>query len=262
MSNIKATFTAGVDTITVHGLHQWDYGRILEISHPDLPAMMEIHFANASAKEAIVRVAEGTNGVTSVVIPAALLEQTSPIHAWVYIVSETAGETVLTVILPVVQRARPAAAATMPEEIGDKYTEAVGAVNELVESLKEGNVKVASAVTADSATEAMRAVQDENGNNIAATYTRISKPTFVRWSEGSILATNCLYEFMVEVAPYNAVGYVATAISRRDPTKITMAALGLGYNLAISPAGNVAVYGTSLQPIDDANLIGIYYRQI
>ena len=43
--NIKAFFPAGVDSITVSGLTQWDYGRKLEIQADDLPALVEVHFA-------------------------------------------------------------------------------------------------------------------------------------------------------------------------------------------------------------------------
>lgn len=155
--NIKATFPAGVTALTVHGLHQWDYGRVLEISHPDLPAVAEVHFAAISSKEAIVHTVAGVNGVATAAIPNILLEQMSPITAWVYYVGETSGETMLTVTLPVQARPRPAASPAVPEEISDKYTEALGAINEQVETLKGGNVMVANAAHATSADRAKEA---------------------------------------------------------------------------------------------------------
>lgn len=200
--NINATFPAGVMALTVHGLHQWDFGRVLEISHPDLPAVVEVHFAAISSKEAIVHVVSGVNGVATVAIPNILLEQMSPITAWVYYVGETSGETMLTVTLPIQARPRPAASPAVPEEISDKYTEALGAINEQVESLKAGDVKVANAFAADTATSAgtaakatsadraleadhataassaLSATNDKNGNDIAATYQKRDKGGF------------------------------------------------------------------------------------
>lgn len=200
--NIKATFPAGVTALTVHGLHQWDYGRVLEISHPDLPAVAEVHFAAISSKEAIVHVVEGVNGAATVAIPNILLEQMSPITAWVYYVGETSGETMLTVTLPIQARPRPAASPSVPEEISDKYTEALGAINKQFETLKGGNVTVANAAHATSADRAKEAVSaqsamfasqtteashaaaadnatnDKNGNDIAATYQKKDRGGF------------------------------------------------------------------------------------
>lgn len=263
MSNIKATFTAGLDAITVHGLTQWDYGRKLEITHPDLPAILEVHFGVVGAQDAIVRAVESVVGVAEVSIPDALLEQSRPVLAWVYIVGETSGATMLTVTMPVQARARPAGAGPIPEAVSDKYTEALGAINGLVDSLKEGNVTVARALAADKATEAMKATNDGQGNEIAATYAKSNKPGFVRWSEGSILATNCLYQFMAEIAPLNAGdGINPTAISHRDPEKATAASFGFGYTLVINPDGTVDVKGEGMTSLDSEHLRGLYYRQI
>ena len=149
--NIQAIFTDGATELTVHGLSRWDYGRILEIHHPDLPAVLEVHFAAVGDVEAIVRAVAGINGVAETAIPDTLLEQTRPILAWAYVIGETSGETMLTVVLPVKDRARPTPAAPIPEEVGDKYTEAVAAVNAQVEALKAGNVTVANALKATQA---------------------------------------------------------------------------------------------------------------
>ena len=177
--SLRAMIPPGQTGVVVNGLHQWDYGRSLEITHPDLPAEMEVHFASTDSKEAIVHVVSGLNGVATVAIPDCLLEQPLPVTAWVYRVGDTTGRTIFTVTLPIQPRPRPAAAPSVPEEIGDKYTEALGAINEQVESLKAGNVTVARADLAqeaevarlaDRADEATQALQDGNGNNIGSTY--------------------------------------------------------------------------------------------
>ena len=129
MSNIKATFTRGETALTVHGLTQWDRGRELEITHPDLPAVLEVHFATVGTREAVVRAVSTVNGTATAAIPNELLEQSRTIMAWAYIVSETGGETILTVTMPVRARAKPAGAPTLPEDMSDKYTEALEAIN-------------------------------------------------------------------------------------------------------------------------------------
>jgi hypothetical protein len=261
MGNIKATFAQGMTEATVHGLHQWDCGRTLEISCIDLPYIVEVHFACVGMTDAIVRVGEAPLGTVTVAIPDICLEQAAPITAWVYYTDDDGGRTALTITLPIIARARPSRDYD-PEDVQDSFAELSAAVNEAVDSLKEGSVTVARALAADKASEATKATKDGQGNEIAATYAKSNKPDFARWSEGSILATSCLYEFMVEVSPYNAAGYAGVAISHRDPTRITVAELGLGYHLAITPEGVAYVMGGSLTPIDEANLIGIYYRQI
>lgn len=149
--NIRATFQPGETALSVHGLHQWDYGRKLEIAHPDLPAMLEVHFSVVGGREAIVRVVAGVNGVAVAPIPDELLEQSRPILAWAYFVGETSGETALTVTLPIQTRARPTVAGPVPEPISDKYTQAVAAMNEAVESLRKGDVTVSNAIKAEHA---------------------------------------------------------------------------------------------------------------
>lgn len=259
MSNIKAAFSGGANTITAHGLHQWDYGRILEISHPDLPALIEVHFANAGAKDAIVRVTSSAAGVASVAIPDSLLEQTSPIHAWVYVVSETAGETVLTVIMPVVKRPRPTAAEPVPEEISDKYTQALGAINAEVDSLRKGGVIVAKALTANDAdratkadnatkalnanvavyadeagvaSEARSALQDALGNYIHETYVTFGL-AFAPISAGGVLPTGS-YQFKVRISDMD---YYATL---EVPGSGTSAAV-IHVSLGITPSSPIQV---------------------
>ena len=127
--NLKAIFREGETSRTVHGLTQWDYGRKLEITHPDLPAVLEVHFAVVGTLEAIVRVVSGVEGTAVAAIPDELLRQARPILAWVYIVSETSGESMLTVTLPIRARIKPADEPSVPEKVTDKYAETLEAIN-------------------------------------------------------------------------------------------------------------------------------------
>lgn len=135
--NLKAIFPSGATELTVNGLHQWDYGRKLDIHAPDLPALVEVHFACPGMDEAIVRVSSAVGGVATVTIPDRCLEQSSPVTAWVYEVGETSGQTIKTLTLNVKARTRPQVAETLTPEICDKYTEAVGAMNEAIARMPE-----------------------------------------------------------------------------------------------------------------------------
>ena len=145
---IKAIFLEGQTEITVNGLHQWDYGQYLTIEAPNLPALVEVHFACIGMPEAVVRSCSALNGTLTAAIPDECLTQTAPIVAWVYSVGLTDGETVLTVLLPIIPRTRPAQAPTVPPVITDKYTELVDEINTLVERLTDGDVTVSFALDA------------------------------------------------------------------------------------------------------------------
>lgn len=156
--NLIAIIPAGINDIVVNGLHQWDYGRKLEILSEDLPAMVEVHFACEGMDTAIVHTCEAVNGALEVAIPNRCLEQMVPITAWIYAVGENTGVTLKTLILPIIKRARPQPSQSIPEEIPDKYTEALGAMNDAVDKVKAGDFTAA------------RAQSDALGRNIHDTY--------------------------------------------------------------------------------------------
>lgn len=135
--SIKATFPAGLTELTVNGLHQWNYGQQLEIEAVGLPAMVEVHFACSGMETAVVRSCAVVDGKTTAAIPDRCLEQTTPVVAWVYAIGETSGETILTVKMPIIARAQPQLSPTVPEDVSDKYTEAVAAMNELVAACEQ-----------------------------------------------------------------------------------------------------------------------------
>lgn len=135
--NLQAKFPAGVDEITVHGLHQWDYGRKIDIQSTSLAdrAVVEVHFACAGMKEAIVRTCAVSLMSTSAVIPDTCLEQSAPILAWVFCPDETEGFTVLKITLPVEPKAKPAALPEEPpEDYSNQYLELVAAAQSVIEN--------------------------------------------------------------------------------------------------------------------------------
>lgn len=162
--NLIANIPAGKAGITVNGLHQWDYGRKLEIHDADLPSLVEVHFAYAGMKEAVVRSVSATNGVAIATIPDKCLEQNTPVFAWVYIIDGTAGFTTKTVVMPVEARIKPEPGATVPEEFSDKYTEFITAANNTLGQLKSGAIKAGHAVVADTALSIERALEADNAS--------------------------------------------------------------------------------------------------
>lgn len=169
---LTATFPTGVSNITVNGLHQWDYGQQLKIKAPDLPAMVEVHFACVGMDEAIVRSCSMVNGEGTVAIPDKCLEQTSPVYAWIYEINGTTGTTTKTILLNIIERTRPQIGEDIPIEIADKYTEAVTAMNEvveemesLVEQVSEGQLPMSYAAQAGHATTAGNATTADHAES-------------------------------------------------------------------------------------------------
>lgn len=137
---IKAIFSKGVDTLTVSGLHQWDYGQKLEIHGLALPALIEVHFACLNMTEAVPRVGTTVDGVTTVAIPDGCLEHDTPLRAWVYVVDTTSGRTEKTIMLPIQARTKPQGADSRQPFAVDEYAEALETINETVDGWRDGIV--------------------------------------------------------------------------------------------------------------------------
>ena len=164
---IKATFLTGKNETETDSLYQWDYGQVLEIESAVLSSnTVEVHFACRNMSEAIVRVCTFSgDGIVTVAIPDDCLEQSSTITAWIYEIAGTQGRTSKVIRIPVIARTRPSVGRDIPNEIGDRYTELITEVNEALGDLKNGNVVVKSAITAESANSAITA-----GNASSASY--------------------------------------------------------------------------------------------
>lgn len=137
---IKAIFSQGVDTLTVSGLHQWDYGQKLEIHGLALPAMIEVHFACLNMTEAHVRIGTTVDGVTTVAIPDGCLEHDTPLRAWVYVVDTTSGRTEKTIMLPITARTKPQGAESRQPFVVDEYAAALEQINDTVANWRDGIV--------------------------------------------------------------------------------------------------------------------------
>jgi hypothetical protein len=266
--SLKAYFPAGLTEVTVNGLHQWDYGQKLEIQADDLPAMVEVHFACPGMRDAVVRSCAVIGGVAQAAIPDRCLEQTAPIAAWVYAVGETEGATILTVTLPIIARTQPQPSATVPEDVGDKYTEAVAAMTELVEEaesavnaagdavydrvkrdIQNGDLTVAkatSAETAETAETARRATDAEHADKATSAET-------AETAETAYMADEALHAARSDEAAHAAsadyASYAQQMFSGSD-TRVSVDAPGLyvvvfQYN-SHSYSSVIAVHSTKL----------------
>lgn len=167
--SIKAIIPAGVDAITLSArLHQWDFGQKLKIECAEMAPMIEVHFACPGMTEAEVRPCNAVGGKATVIIPDRCLEQSSNITAWIFEIDGTRGTTTKTITIPVVARPKPANGGAIPESFTDQYQELIAEVNASVEQLKQGDVVVGKALTADKATAADSARQAGHTPALAA----------------------------------------------------------------------------------------------
>lgn len=169
--NLLAIIPSGQTEITVNGLHQWDYGRLLEIRSNDLPALIEVHFACSGMDEAVVRTCASVDGVVTAAIPDSCLEQTTPIVAWVYELnnSGSSGQTIMTIKLPIMARPKPAPRGSVPTTVSDQYTELISSVNAVKDELID-SVNTAIDGIAEGNVTVQRAIKDGDGNVIKDTY--------------------------------------------------------------------------------------------
>ncbi len=99
---ITAVFNGGTIT-TAHGITQWDYGQELHIVAPSvtIPDNTEINFYQGDLTA--LRYVVGNQ----VMIPDRMLQDTTTILAYIYVRTDTSGETILLVKIPVADRPRP-----------------------------------------------------------------------------------------------------------------------------------------------------------
>ena len=174
---IQVTIPAGVSSATVHGLHQWDYGRQLQIKADGLDSsLLEVHFECPGMKEAEVRVTQLVDGVPTASIPDRCLEQSAPIRAWVCQVDDTSGRTALEVTLTVTPRLKPSAAGTaeLEEQAGNKYDQLFGLLGEAYDAIEacksvEANADEAQAAADASASSAQASAGSASQASTSAT---------------------------------------------------------------------------------------------
>lgn len=109
-------------------LWQWDYGQKIQITGLDLPEIFEVHFSWKDLETAKVVTGSTIDGVSTVDIPNAALQQKRMVTAYIYISDPEEGETVNTIYMLVNSRKAPEGF-EIPEDI-DLFHHTLAAVAE------------------------------------------------------------------------------------------------------------------------------------
>lgn len=147
MKNITAFFEDDC-YCKVSGLWQYDYGQTLLVEGLNLPKIVEIHFSlDDKNGDSITRIGLTENGITTVHIPDALLENNDiasnyNIYAFIYIADSTEGNTEYRITMPVKTRPKPNISENQ-EETG-MFHEVVGAVNKAASETEQAKKEAES----------------------------------------------------------------------------------------------------------------------
>lgn len=152
---VYAKFTPALTNVTSNRVTQWDYGRTLRIEGLKLPTAVRIDFGVSGSQTTISRIGTTKDGVTDVVIPDSLLEQSQNLVAYVYVNDTTEGKTVRTINIPVTARAKPEEFDS--PESKELFAEAIEMVNEAV--ARAESAEDAAKTHADSAKESLDSTQ-------------------------------------------------------------------------------------------------------
>ena len=147
-TNIVVAAFGGSKVVRTRALYQWDYGQMLQFSGLDLPDAYTVHFSNVGVGGTAKTMVGNADGVD---IPDEYLTTGQTVYAWVYLhAGDADGETVYSVIIPVVARPKP---------VEDEPTPAQqGAVDQAIAALNDGVDRAEAA--AEAAEQAVEGVQD------------------------------------------------------------------------------------------------------
>lgn len=149
---LHAIFTNNQNEVTTGELFQWDTGQQLCIEGlTDIDENTEVHFANNRMSQAIVKTGTFEDNALTVDIPNEFLQSGGVIHgkAWVYVTeSETVGQTIKTINIPIVPRTRP------NDYVSPTDPDSKGIVEQALEILRDGTkVSYVTSATVSNATE-------------------------------------------------------------------------------------------------------------
>lgn len=154
------------------GVWQYDYGRVLRITGPELPPAVEVQFSlDEKSGETLSRVGTTVDGVTEVKIPDELLTHSATsnyrIYVYIYLTDETSGNTEYEITIPVRVRSKPTSPAEDPETDPDLFRETVVAVNVSAERAENAaSSAMESAASADETLAEIKRVADGISGNI------------------------------------------------------------------------------------------------
>lgn len=133
-TNVIVAAFGGSKVVRTRALYQWDYGQVLQFSGLDLPDAYTVHFSNQGVGGEAKTMVGGADGVD---IPDEYLTTGQTVYAWVYLhAGDADGETVYSVIIPVVARPQPTEDEPTPVQQG-VIDQAIAALNAGVQAAQE-----------------------------------------------------------------------------------------------------------------------------
>lgn len=154
--NVVSAYLGNSKTATTAARYQWNYGQVLRINGIDLPHSFQVHFSN-TPKVGTSTTSIGTDG--EVVIPDAYLTTGKAVYAWIFLHdTETDGETMYAITIPVIPRPQPTDEEPTPVQQSE--------INQLIGALNSGVEKAETAAEAaeGSATASQTSAEESAGS--------------------------------------------------------------------------------------------------
>lgn len=154
---INAIFKPLDTEVYTNPAKQWDYGQILRIQGVTLPKAVEVHFGISGEENTVPSVGVTDGDHTDVEIPDGLLRQPNDLVAYVYIADVEKGNTVKTINIPVIARAKPVIPHTPEDEA--VFREAIEAVNTAADRAEKAG-QAATEAAGQAAEDAQQTAED------------------------------------------------------------------------------------------------------
>jgi len=137
---------AGYNTTTAYGLTQWDYGQELVIECPELDISdgTEVNFYQGRLSSTAYLKSK------HVLIPDLMLQSAEDMTAYVYVRSESSGETILSIRIPIASRPRPEDYILPEHEASSRLIPDGGKEGQTIRKQNEKNYSIVWGDTADS----------------------------------------------------------------------------------------------------------------
>lgn len=198
LNTVTAYLGKGKSTTTAER-YQWDYGQVLRIEGINLPHSFQTHFSN-QPRVGTAKTFIGTDG--AVEIPDEYLITGKTIYAWIFLHdSETDGETVYTITIPVIPRPQPVDEEPTPVQQSE--------INQLINALNNGVERAETAAdNAEASATASQASAEESAG---------SATTAAQKAEGAATsAGNAAQSAQAAAASETAAGQSASAAAESE----------------------------------------------
>ena len=154
---INAIFKPLDTEVYTNPAKQWDYGQTLRIQGVTLPKAVEVHFGISGEENTVLAIGVTDGDYTDVEMPDGLLRQPNNLVAYVYIADVEKGNTVKTINIPVIARAKPMIPHTPEDEA--VFREAIEAVNTAADRAEKAG-QAATEAAGQAAEDAQQTAED------------------------------------------------------------------------------------------------------